>query len=95
MVAAIAVTALLATTDSPAQLDERFDSRDWAGMGRDLYYLIGWQVVGTAVIYNAPFEVSSWSEDEKDSLGGAQWRENVTDPVWDKDHWAVNYVAHP
>ena len=65
----------------PGTDSERFDSRDWAGMRRDLYYLIGWQVVVTAVIYKAPFAVSNWSQDEKDNLGGAQWRENVTDPV--------------
>jgi len=64
-------------------------------MRRDLYYLIGWQVVATAIIYNAPFEVSNWSEAEKDNLGLEQWRDNVTDVVWDKDHWAVNYVTHP
>ncbi len=64
-------------------------------MRRDLYTLIGWQVVATAVVYNAPFEVSNWSQDEKDNLGVEQWSENVTDPVWDKDHWAMNYVIHP
>lgn len=95
MLAAMSIAALLGATDSPAQLDEFDDSRDWAGMRRDLYYLVGWQVVATAVVYNAPFEVSNWSKDEKDNLGLEQWRENVTDLVWDKDHWAMNYVVHP
>jgi len=95
ILAAITVTALLGATNSPAQPDEPFDSRDWAGMRRDLYYLVGWQVVATAIIYNAPFEVSNWNEEEKDNLGLQQWRENVTDVVWDRDHWAINYVTHP
>lgn len=64
-------------------------------MRRDLYYLMGWQVVATAIIYQAPFEVSNWNEAEKDNLGLEQWRDNITDVVWDEDHWAVNYVTHP
>lgn len=69
--------------------------KDWQGVRHDLYYLIGWQVVATAIIYNAPFEFSNWSPNEKDQLGFEQWRENFTNPVWDKDHWGVNYVLHP
>jgi len=86
---------LLTPVSSVADEHTDFDNRDWAGMRRDLYYLIGWQVVATAIIYNAPFEVSNWSEDEKDNLGFDQWRDNVTDVVWDEDHWAINYVVHP
>ena len=95
LLVAISVAALLGAADCPAQQDNPYDSRDWPGMRRDLYYLIGWQVVATAVIYNAPFEVSNWSQDEKDNLGLKQWGENVTEPVWDEDHWAINYVLHP
>ncbi len=93
--AAISMMALLGASESAAQIDDKHDDRDWAGMRRDLYYLVGWQVVATVIIYNAPFEVSNWSKEEKDNLGLEQWRENVTDPVWDKDHWAMNYLVHP
>ncbi len=75
--------------------EEPIDNRDWRGIKRDLAYLIGWQVVATVIIYNVPFEYSNWSRDEKDALGFDQWLENVTDPVWDEDNWAVNYVLHP
>ena len=68
---------------------------DWAGMRRDLYSLIGWQVVATAIIYHAPEEYSNWSDAEKDNLGFEQWRDNMTDLEWDKDHWAINYILHP
>lgn len=71
------------------------DGRDWPGIRRDLVYLVGWQVVATAIIYNAPFEFSNWSQDEKDQLGWKQWGRNVTHPVWDEDHWGVNYLLHP
>ena len=68
---------------------------DWRGIRHDLYTLMGWQVVATVIIYNAPFEFSNWSQKEKDRLGFEQWRENVANPVWDQDHWAVNYLLHP
>ena len=74
---------------------EPVDIRDWRGIKRDLVYLIGWQVVASVIIYNVPFEYSNWSRDEKDDLGFKQWGENVLDPVWDEDHWAINYVLHP
>lgn len=93
--ATISVTALLGPTNCPAQQELSYDSRDWAGMRHDLYYLAGWQLVVTGIIYSAPFSVSQWNQEEKDSLGGAQWRKNVTNPVWDHDHWAMNYVIHP
>lgn len=95
ILAAILFTVVLVSSDSRAQQEEPHDSRDWAGMRRDLYYLVGWQGVATVIIYNAPFEFSNWSQDEKDNLGLEQWRKNVTDPVWDSDHWGVNYVLHP
>lgn len=95
LLTAIIVAMLLGTVSAYAQQSEEYDSRDWAGMRRDLYYLIGWQVVATAIIYQAPFEFSNWSEDEKDQLDFEQWGENVTDIVWDEDHWAVNYITHP
>lgn len=93
--AILTTVLLLGPVDTVAQHEIVEDSRDWAGMRRDLYYLVGWQVVATGIIYHAPFEFSNWSEDEKDNLGFEQWRDNVTDPVWDEDHWAVNYVLHP
>lgn len=95
ILAAILIAMVLVSADSIAQQEEPYDSRDWAGMRRDLYSLIGWQGVATVIIYNAPFEFSNWSQDEKDSLGLEQWGKNVTDPVWDSDHWGVNYVLHP
>ena len=95
LLTAISVTTFLGAPDSAAQQGAPDDNRDWAGMRRDLGYLVGWQVVATVIIYNAPFEFSNWSRDEKDNLGFKQWSENVTDPVWDKDHWGVNYLLHP
>lgn len=92
---ALTVFALLTSFGSHAQENEPGDGKDWSGMRRDLYYLVGWQVVATGIIYHAPFEFSNWNEEEKDGLGFEQWGNNVTHPVWDEDHWAVNYVLHP
>jgi hypothetical protein len=66
---AVSIATLFGPINATADESTDYDSRDWAGMRRDLYYLAGWQVVATAIIYNAPFEVSNWSEDEKDNLG--------------------------
>lgn len=68
---------------------------DRDGIARDLAYLMGYQAVGTGLIYYAPESVSSWSEEEKDELGFRQWRHNIGHPEWDEDHWAMNYVLHP
>lgn len=92
---AAACLVTLVAGSASAQEFRDHDERDWAGMRRDLYYLMGWQVVATAIIYQAPFEVSNWNEAEKENLGFEQWRDNITDVVWDEDHWAVNYVTHP
>ena len=91
----ISSTLLLWSGNCLAQPVDDVAYKDWRGVRHDLYYLIGWQVVATAIIYNAPFEFSNWNRQEKDQLGTDQWRRNVTNPVWDKDHWGVNYVLHP
>ena len=94
----LAALLIILVADIPNAYSQEFapsSEKDWPGIKRDLVYLVGWQVVATAIIYNAPFEFSNWSQDEKDMLGFEQWRDNVTNPVWDEDHWAVNYVLHP
>ena len=46
------------------------------------------------VIFALPEDVSQW--DRKDMKLGGNWKENVRHgPVWDKDHWAINYIGHP
>jgi Domain of unknown function (DUF3943) len=41
-----------------------------------------------------PEDVPKWTvEQRRTSL--QRWWENVRHPVWDDDHWYVNYLGHP
>jgi Domain of unknown function (DUF3943) len=68
--------------------------RDWRGLGRDTAYFLGYQTVFAGVLYLLPESVTQWTaEQRKTSMH--RWWENVTHPVWDQDHWSVNYLGHP
>ena len=68
--------------------------RDWVGLGRDTAFLIGYQVAMAGIIYVLPESISGWSDREKDR-GVDNWVRNVGKPEFDKDGWAINYIAHP
>lgn len=68
---------------------------DWAGVGRDTLYFIGYQFAAIGVLYVLPSEVSGWSEEQKDDYSFESWKEHAGDPVWDKDLWWLNYILHP
>ena len=67
---------------------------DWQGAARDAAYFVGYQVVGFAVLATLPESITGWSHDDKRN-GFKEWREHVTNPVWDDDNWWLNYVTHP
>lgn len=89
------VLFLLISAHSFAESDTRYEFESRSGIKSDLIYLMGYQLVATGITYYSPESFSNWSEEEKDALGFSQWKENIQNPVWDKDHWAVNYVLHP
>ena len=68
---------------------------DWAGLGRDTAYLIGYQALAFAILYVAPESVSNWSEESKHNYDFNKWVENVTHPQVDSDEAYLNYVLHP
>jgi hypothetical protein len=68
--------------------------RDWGGIGRDTALLLGYQVVTVGVLYVLPESVTKWTAEQKHT-GARHWWENVQQPVWDRDHWAINYIGHP
>ena len=68
--------------------------RDWKGIGRDTAFFMGYQVVFAGILYFLPESVTAWTEDQKKATLG-KWKENVQNPVWDKDKWWVNYIGHP
>lgn len=48
-------------------------------------------------LYLLPESVTNWDKSELGKGGlGKKWWENVSKgPVWDDDHWLINYVGHP
>ena len=68
--------------------------RDWRGIGRDTAFLMSYQVVFAGFLYLLPESVTSWTEEQKKATM-KKWKENVQNPVWDKDKWWINYLGHP
>lgn len=67
---------------------------DWQGLRRDTGYFMAYQAVIIGVLYALPTSVSKWDSND---VGNPfeRWRENVSNPVWDKDEPFINYVLHP
>jgi hypothetical protein len=63
---------------------------DWAGLGRDSAFLLGYQLLGIGIWYVLPEDLSKWSDEEKDNISFDRWWDNVQNPTWDKDEWWVN-----
>jgi hypothetical protein len=68
--------------------------RDWKGIGIDTAFFLGYQVVFAGVLWFLPESVTAWTEDQKKATL-AKWKVNVQNPVWDKDKFWINYIAHP
>jgi hypothetical protein len=68
--------------------------RDWRGLGRDTAFFVGYEAVAAGILYVLPEDATKWTaEQRRTSL--QRWWENVRHPVWDDDHWYVNYLGHP
>lgn len=65
---------------------------DWAGLKRDTWYFVGYQVITVALLQALPEEDTHF---ERSSPNFSKWHDNVSNPVWDKDDYFVNYVLHP
>jgi hypothetical protein len=68
---------------------------DRAGLRRDTYYLLSYQVVTIGILYALPESVSNWSDEQKEDYSLQNWWDNVRNPQWDKDQFYLNYIAHP
>ena len=68
---------------------------DWEGLRRDTGFFLGYQLALIGALYVAPEKISGWSDEQKQSYSLDKWRKNVSNPVWDKDSWFINYVLHP
>jgi hypothetical protein len=67
-------------------------SADWEGLRRDTWYFVGYQAATVAVLSAMPAEQTRF---DRSSASYGKWRDNVTNPVWDRDDHFVNYVLHP
>ncbi len=75
--------------EHPAPSDQESVSelgRDWAGIGRDTAWFMGYQAAALGLSLLLP-DVDE--EEVKD------WGNNVGNPRFDPDQWWVNYIVHP
>jgi len=64
------------------------------GLARDTALVVSYQIVGVGILYLLPESVSNWSDTAKNNLSFERWWNNVQNPGWDHDNWAVNYLGH-
>ncbi len=69
--------------------------RDRAGLKRDTYYFLGYQLVSIGILYILPENMSGWSDEQKEEYSLSRWWYNVRHPTWDSDDFFINYVTHP
>lgn len=65
---------------------------DWVGLKRDTWYFVGYQVITVALLQALPEEDTHF---DRGSPNFSKWHDNVSNPVWDRDDYVVNYVLHP
>ncbi|MFO7577990.1 MAG: DUF3943 domain-containing protein [Pelovirga sp.] len=52
-------------------------------------------LIAAGILYTMPAELTGWEKDVDSSELADRWWRNVSrSPVWDKDHWTINYVGH-
>lgn len=66
---------------------------DWPGIGRDTGFILGYQVIGVAILYALPGELNHWQS--KDVSFDNWWHNVSRPPVWDNDPIGTNFVSHP
>jgi len=69
--------------------------KDRQGLVRDTTYFVGYQFAAIAILYSMPEDVTHWSDEQKDNYNLSIWWNNVQNPRWDSDDYAINYLAHP
>lgn len=68
---------------------------DWDGLTKDTAYFLGYQFSIIGVLYVMPSSISGWTKETKRDFSMQQYTDNVSQVVWDKDDWWLNYVLHP
>lgn len=57
--------------------------------------LISLMLIGVGLLYIMPSSVTNWNKQGFHDLADNWWDNVSGGPVWDKDNWFINYVAHP
>lgn len=78
--------------DHPYSLNESYlDSHQ---LKRNTFVLVGAGVATMGFLYLMPSSFTNWEDDGKSPF--SKWWDNVSGgPVWDKDDFFLNYIAHP
>ncbi|VAW85600.1 hypothetical protein MNBD_GAMMA16-21 [hydrothermal vent metagenome] len=71
------------------------DEPDWDGLKKDTAYFLGYQLSIIGMLWVAPESISGWTDETKNDFSVQQYKDNVSQVVWDKDDWWLNYVLHP
>lgn len=95
-VSAYDISAALSLSQTGAvRPPDKPDSADWSGIRKDTAYFLGYQFSIIGVLYVMPASISGWTDETKDDFSIQQYKDNVSQIVWDKDDWWLNYVLHP
>lgn len=72
-------------------------SDKYTSLSEDTKYLALILGATSAALYMMPEELTNWSrEGMKGTNVFERWKRHIkSKPVWDGDHWAVNYIGHP
>ena len=78
--------------DYPYSLNENY--LDSHKLKRNTVVLVGAGVATMGFLYLMPSSFTNWEDDGKSPF--SKWWDNVSGgPVWDKDDFFLNYIAHP
>ena len=78
--------------DQPYSLNESY--LDSEKLKRNTFVLVGAGVATMGFLYLMPSSFTNWEDDDKSPF--SKWWDNVSGgPVWDKDDFFLNYIAHP
>jgi len=69
--------------------------RDREGLKRDTWYFLGYQAAAVVILYAMPESVTGWTDEQKSNYSLSIWWDNVRNPTWDSDDFAINYILHP
>ena len=77
--------------------------QNWLGRDRPVYQKLlygsleslGIQAASTGILLLSPTDFSGWHGKPLNSWGANLKRAYSSPPVWDQDHWVINYLGHP